>query len=101
MRTISLIALILTGCASHPVPPASTVGNTYLVCGSAVRLDIRHDGRSAIMREDDGPEMVLQRADSQFGTKYQGAGISIIRSGDTYLYLDRGGASVTCAPLPR
>jgi hypothetical protein len=101
MRTIPLIAFILTGCAGHAVPPAATVGNAYLVCGSAVRLDISHDGRSAIVREDDGSEMVLQRAGSPFGTKYQGAGISIIRSADTYLYLDRSGASVACAPLPR
>ena len=101
MRTIALIALVLTGCSGHLVPPAGTVGNTYLVCGSAVRLDISHDGRSAILRDGQRADIVLQRANSPFGSKYEGSGIAVIRSGDTYLYLDRSGGSVACDPLPR
>lgn len=101
MRTIALIALVLTGCSGSLVPPAGTVGNTYLVCGSAVRLDISHDGRSAILREGQRADIVLQRANSHIGTKYEGSGIALIRSGDTFLYLDRSGASVACDPLPR
>ena len=101
MRALALTAFVLTGCASTDLPPVTHVGNSYLVCGSTVRLDISHDGRSAVMRDGEGRETLLQRANSKLGTRYEGSGLAVLRSGDTHLYFDRDGASLACAPLPR
>ena len=101
MRMIALMAFVLTGCTSHHLQRPARAGNTYLVCGSAVRLDISHDGRSAIVRDERGRETLLPRADSSLGTRYEGSDLTVHRSGDTYLYFDRDGASLACDPLPR
>ena len=101
MRFLPLTAIALAGCVTSAPPPATTVGNTYLVCGSAVRLDISHDGRSAVLREGQREGVVLTRADSPLGTRYGGSGLAIIRSGDTYIYLDGTGASLACDPITR
>ena len=101
MRTITLMAFVLTGCVSHDLSPAAKVANNYLVCGSAVQLDISHDGRSAIVRDGEGRQTLLQRAPSSLGTRYEGPGLAVLRSGDTYLYVDRDGVSLACDPLPR
>ena len=102
MRYFSMITLCLAGCATaHPERSNDQVRNTYLVCGSTVRLDISHDGRAAVIREGDRPETVLQRTVSTLGTRYAGDGVSVLRSGDTYIYTDRDGDTIACDLLPR
>lgn len=102
MRHLSLITLCLAGCATaDPQSSNDPVRNTYLVCGSTVRLDISHDGRAAVIRESDGRETVLQRTESTLGTRYAGGGVSVLRSGDAYIYTDRDGDTVPCDLLPR
>jgi hypothetical protein len=101
MRSLPLIALGLASCATEQGYPAAGTGVTYLVCGSAMRVDISHNGHSAIVREADGRETRLQRIKSSLGERYTGASISILRSGDTYIYTDRNGNTLNCDPLPR
>lgn len=102
MRHLPLIMLCLAGCATAgPQSSNEQVRNTYLVCGSTVRLDISHDGRGAVVRETDGRETVLQRIESTLGTRYAGDGVSVLRSGDAYIYTDRDGDTVPCDLLPR
>ena len=101
MRHLSLITLCLAGCATANPQGSNPVRNTYLVCGSTVRLDISHDGQAAVVREPDGRETVLQRTESTLGTRYAGGGVSVLRSGDAYIYTDRHGDTVSCDLLPR
>lgn len=100
MHAATALALFLAGSAGHDLASEAAVKHTYLVCGSAIRLDISHDGRSAIVRGERS-ESVLKRANSQLGSRYEGEGVAIMRSGDIYLYLDQSGASTPCDPLPR
>ena len=101
MRSLALIAFGLAGCATIELGQPETEANaTYLVCGSAVRLDISHDGRAAVLREE-GRETILERVQSSLGTRYAGGGVSILRSGDAYIYTDRDGGAVACDLLPR
>lgn len=92
--------VMLAGCATtrndHP-----QVGTTYLVCGSTVRLDISHDGRTAVVRDNEGRQTTLDRVESNLGTRYAGGGISVLRSGDNYIYNAPGGATLPCDPLRR
>jgi hypothetical protein len=101
MRYIALIAFSLTGCAGGMHSPAADARATYLVCGSAVRLDISHDGRAAVLREANGRETILQRVNSTLGTRYAGDGLSVLRSGEIYIYADRDGSTLHCDPIPR
>ena len=99
MMALPLVAL-LGGCSAQVPPPASP-RTTYLVCDSTVRLDISHDGRFAVVRTGDGRELRLIRSDSELGTRYAAKGVSVLRSGDTYVYTDAKGSSVACVPLRR
>lgn len=96
---MTVISGALAGCATVPQQQTSA-GTTYLVCGAS-RLDISHDGRTAVVRDSDGRETILQRTASSLGTRYAGGGISVLRSGDTYVYNAPNGTAVTCAPLQR
>jgi hypothetical protein len=102
MRTLYLTVLCLVGTASlahaRPTPQVQT---SHLVCGSAVRLDVSHDGQSAIARGDDGHDMLLKSAGSKVGNLYKGESMALLIAGDTVIYTDRDGASLSCAPLPR
>ena len=93
------ISVAAAGCATVP-QQQTPAGTTYLVCGAS-RLDISHDGRTAVVRDSEGRETLLQRADSSLGTRYAGGGISVLRSGDTYVYNAPNGAALACAPLQR
>jgi hypothetical protein len=66
-----------------------------------VRLDISHDGQSAVLREASGRETILQRVSSTLGTRYAGDGVSVLRSGDVYIYTVRDGSTLPCDLLPR
>jgi hypothetical protein len=101
MRSLALITLLVTSCATDVDRAAGEIGTTYLVCGSSVRLDISHDGRTAVVREAGGQEAILQRVESTMGTRYAGAGVAILRSGETYIYTDPEGHTVSCDRLPR
>ena len=100
MRSLVLGALLATGCVSNG-PPLTEVRNTYLVCGSTVRLDISHDGQSAVVSTPGEAQAVFKRVQSDHGTRYAGANGSILRAGDTYIYTDREGATSACDLLPR
>ena len=95
---VAITFAMLTGCATLPQAQA---GTTYLVCGSSIRLDIGHDGRFAIVRDSEGRQTTLQRVASSLGTRYAGGGISVLRSGDNYVYNAPDGATLSCEPLQR
>ena len=100
MRSLAILASIfLAGCAVHQ--PEAEFRTTYLVCGGANRIDISHDGRTAVLRDLDGTQVTLNRTPSDLGIRYEGEGVSILRSGDTYVYQTRNGQSLSCAPLER
>lgn len=101
MRSQMILAVMtaaLAGCATanRPAP-----GVTYLVCGSTIRLDISHDGRTAIVRDSEGRQTRLTRVDSELGTRYAGGGISVLRAGDNYVYNAPGGDTMPCSRLQR
>lgn len=100
MRSLIVGALLVTGCVSND-RQVTEVRNTYLVCSSTVRLDISHDGKSAVVSTPGAAQSVLQRVKSDHGTRYAGPGGSILRSGDTYIYTDRDGHTSACDLLPR
>lgn len=102
MRVIMAVASLamMAGCATTPLD-RGLVGTTYLVCGSTIRLDISHDGRTAVVRDNEGRQTTLVRVKSTLGTRYAGGGISVLRSGDTYVYNAPDGATLSCAPLRR
>jgi hypothetical protein len=100
MRSLVLGALLLTGCVTND-RPVTAVGNTYLVCGSTVRLDISHDGKSAVVSTSGGAQAVLKRVQSDYGTRYAGTDGSILRAGGTYIHTDREGHTSACDLLPR
>ena len=100
MRSLVLGALLATGCVSNG-PPLTEVRNTYLVCGSTIRLDISHDGQSAVISTPGEGQSVLKRVTSDHGTRYAGDDGSILRAGDTYIYTDRTGHTSACDLLPR
>lgn len=99
-RTLYLIALALGGCATMPEVDADT-RNTYLVCGGAARLDISHDGRFAVVRASNGKAITLRRSDSSLGTRYAAEGISVLRSGNNYVFTGADGTVTGCSPLQR
>lgn len=96
--TVVILAL-LAGCTTV-TPQPSAAGTTYLVCGAS-RLDISHDGRTAVVHDSEGRETILQRTPSDLGTRYAGGGISVLRSGDNYVYNAPNGAALACTPLQR
>ena len=100
MRSLVLGALLATGCVSNG-PPPTEVRNTYLVCGSTIRLDISHDGQSAVVSTPGEAQAVFKRVQSDHGTRYAGANGSILRADDTYIYTDREGHTSACDLLPR
>lgn len=99
-RTLSLLVLALGGCATLPVGQSNS-RTTYLVCGGATRLDIAHDGQSAVVRSSNGKAMTLRRSDSPLGTRYAANGISVLRSGDNYVFTGPDGTATSCSLLQR
>jgi hypothetical protein len=98
MRSLIILVAVLSGCATGPSPE---LRNTYLVCGSTVRVNISHDGVAAFLQDSDGVEVTLRRSTSEFGTRYEGGGVSVLRSGDVYIYTTRDGTTLNCDILPR
>lgn len=91
-------AAVLAGCATLDRDAPAV---TYLVCGSAIRLDISHDGQRAIVRDSEGRETVLARVPSDLGVRYAGGGISVLRSGSDYVYNGPAGNTAACTRLKR
>ncbi len=95
-----LVALVLVGgCAV--TPPNQGLRTTHFVCGQAVRVDINLDGRTAVLHDTTGERVVLKRTESNLGIRYESGGVSILRSGDHYVYYTRDGLALTCEPLRR
>ena len=99
MRWLLLPLVLVGGCAVNP--RSSDVRTSHFVCGQAVRVDINLDGRTAVLRDTTGEEVVLKRADSELGMRYEGGGVSILRSDDLYVYYTRDGLALNCQPLSR
>ncbi len=98
-RLLPVVVVALAGCTT--VPTQVSARDTYLVCGGAARLDISHDGRFAVVRSSEGQEIILGRTASPLGTKYEAQGVSVLRSGDIYVFAGREGVSMACSPLER
>lgn len=97
---LPVVLLALAGCTTMPSAQVSA-RDMYLVCGGTTRLDISHDGRFAVVRSSEGQEIVLGRTSSPLGTKYEAQDVSVLRSGDIYVFTGREGASMACSPLER
>jgi hypothetical protein len=101
MRLFFLLAFGLSACATNVDHEGSKVRTTRLVCGSTIRLDISHDGRTAVMRSNEGREAILQRTSSSMGIRYEGQGLALLRSGDVFIFVRQDGTTLNCDPLQR
>ena len=99
MRPIVLIALIVAGCATVP-PPAPDVRTTHLLCDRTIPLDVNHDGQTAVVRDRDGRQVILNRVAAP-GARYEGSGITVMRTDDVYVYIARDGSTHGCDLLRR
>lgn len=101
MRYLVLTAaFLLGGCATTHREPGD-LRTTHLVCGGTARLDISHDGQTAVVKSTEGTKIVLKRTTSPLGVQYAGQGGSVLRSGDTYVYTGPSGSPQTCVLLER
>lgn len=100
MRWLSIPLLLLAGCATS-VQPQAEFRTIYLVCGQATRVDINLDSNTAVLRDTNGEQVTLKRTQSHLGTRYEGDGVSILRSGDLYVYYTRDLLALNCSPLKR
>ena len=100
MRQVALIAFFLAGCASVP-PPATEARTIHLICDKTIPLDVSHDGQSAVVRNRDGEQVLLKRVPTAPGVRYEGAGISVMRTDGVYVFIARDGSTYGCDPLSR
>lgn len=99
MRHFVLIALLLAGCATA-TRPAPEVRTTHLLCDRTIPLDVNHDGQTAVVRDRDGRQVILKRVPAP-GARYEGSGITVMRTDDIYVYIARDGSTLGCDLLRR
>lgn len=100
MRLLALVTVTLAGCATSQ-DANRDVRTTHLVCGATTRLDVNHDGRFAVVRTSEGSEITLRRSDTPQGVRYEAEGVSVLRSGDTYVFKGNDGDVTSCSLLER
>lgn len=94
------LVFALSACATT-VPPAAEVQTTYLICGKTVPIDVSHDGRSAVVRNWQGKQVILKRDPTFEGVRYSGSNVSVMRRGDIYVFVASDGTTLGCDPLQR
>ena len=100
MRLIGMMALSVAACST--VPPAPTeVRTTHLLCDRSIPIDVSHDGQTAVARNREGSQVTLKRVASAPGVRYEGSGITLMRTEDTYIYVARDGSTFGCELLLR
>lgn len=100
MRFIALVPLALVGCTSvaDRTPDYRT---TYLICDKTIPLDINHDGKTAVVRNRDGKQVTLKRVPAAMNVRYEGSGLAVMRTEETYLFIARDGSTYGCDLLRR
>ncbi len=100
MRYVGMMFLVLAGCATAPVTQPA-VQTTHLLCDRTIPIDVSHDGQTAVARNREGNQVVLQRVAAAPGVRYEGSGITLMRTEGTYIYIARDGSTYGCEPLRR
>ena len=100
MRFIVLMSLALAGCTTVP-GPAPAFRTTYLVCDKTIPLDINHDGQTAVVRNHDGKQVTLSRVPAATNIRYEGSGLAVMRTEETYIFIARDGSTHACELLRR
>ena len=81
--------------------PTPDVRTTYLICDKTIPLDINHDGQTAVVRNRDGKQVTLRRVPSAMGVRYEGSGLAVLQTEETYIYIARDGSTYGCDILRR
>lgn len=100
MRFIALVPLALVGCASV-TDRAPDYRTTYLICDNTIPLDINHDGQTAVVRNRDRQQVTLKRVPAITSVRYEGSGLAVMRTEETYIFIARDGSTHGCALLRR
>lgn len=90
---------LLSACATPSVQRPRDVQTTYLICAKTIPLDISHDGKTAVVRNWQGKQVTLKRNLAAAGTRYEGAGVTVMRQDGVYVYVASDGSTHACDPL--
>ena len=101
LRAVALTSTgaLLSACMTLSAQRTRDVQTTYLICAKTIPLDISHDGKTAVVRNWQGKQVTLKRNQAAAGTRYEGAGVTVMRQDGVYVYVASDGSTHACDPL--